>query len=257
MIPEKTTMTAHLSGARLIIKHSLSENNPWYYLQKELTNDFLDSWGEIYCNVKVSDAPSDTQMKARWLFVKDKDENWYNEQIHEESIIVGGTTYLNFAPPQKSSEWPIGDYEVKLYLNGEEKATVPFKIVEEVKKLRIHWMKGSRNGVVEGTVENVGNVPLDNVQFEASFYNEDGELIRTASTAVELGPSIWSGFEGLMFPGGTAHCSVNVLEGRIEIPLVGQKLYSYKVRFFLPSGEAVLHNDNWDYTSSGIHLLED
>jgi len=248
-IPEQTTMTAHLTEATLIIKHSLPETNPWYYLHKELTNEFLDSWGEIYCSVKVADAPGDTQVKARWLFVKDKDKNLYNEQIHEESVIAGGTNYIDFAPPPKSSEWLLGNYEVKLYLNGEEKATVPFEIVEEVKKLDIHWMTGLKNGVVEGTVKNVGNVPLDNVQFEASFYNEDGKLIKTASTAVDLGTATFSEFEGLMFPGGTGHCKVEIR--------AGEKLHSYKIRFFLPSGETVLHNDNWDFTAPGVHLLKD
>ncbi|MFC1892795.1 FxLYD domain-containing protein [Chloroflexota bacterium] len=255
--PEQTPMAAHLTEATLVIKHSLPETNPWYNLHKELTNVFIDSFGEIYCRVKVSDAPDDTQLKVRWLFVKDKDANLYNEQIYEESVIVGGTNYTDFALPPKSSEWLPGNYEVKLYLNGEEKATVPFDIVEEVKKLEIRWMRGLKDGVVEGSVKNVGNVPLDNVQIEASFYNEDGKLVRTASTAVELSTPIWGEFEGQMFPGGMGHCTVEMQAAIIEIPTGAVKLHSYEIRFFLPSGETVPHNDNWDFTSSGVHLLKD
>ncbi len=248
-IPEQTTLTAHLTEAALIIKHFIPETNSWYYLQKELTNEFIDSWGEIYCRVKVSNAPGDTQVKARWLFVKDNYEKLYNEQIHEESVMFGGTNYIDFAPPPKSAEWLPGSYEVKLYLNGEEKATVPFEIVEEVKELSIRWMRGVKDGVIEGSVKNVGNVPLDNVQIEASIYDEDGELIRKASTAVELDKQRLVGFEGKMFPGDIGHC-------RVEFNVSGEKLHSYDIRFFLPSGERISHN-NWELTSSGLHLLED
>ncbi|MFC1871384.1 hypothetical protein ACFLYF_03175 [Chloroflexota bacterium] len=248
-VPERPAIAAHLSEIALVRNSSPLLPNQYYYPYEELTNYYISTFGEIYFRVKISDAPSDTQLKVSWLFVPDSSNNLHSNPIYEESVITGGTNTLNFALPQKSSDWLLGSYEVKLYLNGEEKAMVPFRIVAEVKELSIRWMRGVKDGVIEGSVKNVGNVPLDNVQFESSIYNETDELVRTADTAVELDNQRFDDFEGKLFPGETGHC-------RVEIKVLGKNPHSYDIRFFLPSGEIIPHNE-WELTSSGLHLLED
>jgi len=78
----------------------------------------------IICSVKVSDAPAGTKVKAVWLY--------NNKELgYSETIGVSGTKYLGFMLEAKDLDqirFEKGDYAVKLYLNGEEKITIPFKV---------------------------------------------------------------------------------------------------------------------------------
>ena len=78
----------------------------------------------VICSVKVSDAPAGTKVKAVWLY--------NNEELgYSETIGVSGTKYLGFqleAEDIDQIRFEPGDYAVKLYLNGEEKITLPFKV---------------------------------------------------------------------------------------------------------------------------------
>lgn len=98
-------------------------------------------------------------------------------------------------------------------------------IKEAVKKLQVLNMNGyryDRSYKIEGTVRNVSTVPLHDVKFEVSLYDEDGALITTLSAPVQ--PStieVWD----------TAHCLV--VAGGETRPV------SYIYGFVLPSGEPV------------------
>ena len=60
------------------------------------------------------------------------------------------------------------------------------KPVEQV--LLLHWIKGQYEGSrynFEGSIENVGEIPLTNIQIKLQSYSEDDELLSTEVAAVE------------------------------------------------------------------------
>jgi hypothetical protein len=98
-------------------------------------------------------------------------------------------------------------------------------LVINVKKLLVLVMNGARydhSYKIEGTVKNVGTVPLFDVQFAVALYEEDGSLFNALSAPVE--PST-------VEVGETAHCMV--VAGGTTRP------YTYNYGFFLPSGEPI------------------
>jgi hypothetical protein len=98
-------------------------------------------------------------------------------------------------------------------------------IKEAVKKLLVLRMNGARydrSYKIEGTVKNVGTVPLHDVQFAVALYEEDGSLFNALSAPIE--PST-------VEVGETAHCMV--VAGGATRP------YNYNYGFFLPSGEPI------------------
>ena len=82
----------------------------------------------IYCSVKLSNAPSDTEVKSQWIYVKGEVADLNNFQIDETPIKTDGTRYIAFSLPKPEAGWPKGDYMVKLFVDGKEQLQVPFKI---------------------------------------------------------------------------------------------------------------------------------
>lgn len=221
--PTKPLVEAHLSEARMVIRGDASSET-----FQELPISVART-SEIYCFFKISNAPENTQVRAEWLRIKGESKL----VVGEESLTTSGTYYIELHHPEMETEWFIGDYEVKLYLNGEEKATVSFALIADVKELAIDWIHGFRSALsywVEGTVINVGTVPLVDVQLEIAFFNEDGELIRTIDTPIKPDNPV-SGFETTMLPGQSAHF-------KVEFSQAGG-LKSYRYGFYLPTGEEI------------------
>jgi hypothetical protein len=100
------------------------------------------------------------------------------------------------------------------------------EVKTEVKKLEVLRMHGWVNGSeywIEGTVKNIGNVPLYDVEFKVAFFDNDNNLITEISAP--LNPStieVWD----------TAYCGVKFQQ---KLDLI--KIYRY--RFALPSGEEI------------------
>ncbi len=76
----------------------------------------------IYCSVKLSEAPPNTEVRAVWVYTNKI--TILNTDVRMES----GTRYLAFSLQSPESGWTVGDYAVSLVLNGQEKFTVPFKV---------------------------------------------------------------------------------------------------------------------------------
>jgi hypothetical protein len=94
----------------------------------ERADVFPPDFDIIYCSAKLSNAPSNTntEVKAQWF-----DNN--NQQVFEKTVTTegeGGTGYIYFslARTATSAPWPTGNYAVKLFVDGKEQVTVPFKI---------------------------------------------------------------------------------------------------------------------------------
>ena len=76
----------------------------------------------IYCSVKLSNAPPNTEVKAQWIYKNT------NTVLFEDVGMESGTYYLAFFLQPPKAGWAKGDYIVKLFLNGKETLSVPFKV---------------------------------------------------------------------------------------------------------------------------------
>jgi hypothetical protein len=84
---------------------------------------------KIYCSVKISNAPTDTEVKSVWIVLQGEfqGQSLTNYTVLELSGRVSGTAYSTFYASQTDG-FPKGDFIVKLFLDGAEKLTVPFKV---------------------------------------------------------------------------------------------------------------------------------
>jgi len=88
----------------------------------EKTTVFTADTPVIYCSVKLSDAKPDTEVKAQWLYVTE------NTVLHEDVSKDNGNGYLAFQLQSPQSGWAFGEYMVRIFLNGQLKFQVHFKV---------------------------------------------------------------------------------------------------------------------------------
>lgn len=85
---------------------------------------------KIYCCVKVSNAPSDTEITADWVYIKGEDITAESVLMDSRSVKVDGTRYIafSFSYSRPDTLWVKGEYKVVLYINGVPKVQGPFVI---------------------------------------------------------------------------------------------------------------------------------
>ena len=120
---EISISTAKLGEATMCTKVDEKTKKP-----VEKTDVFTSDTPEIFCSVKLSSAPSDTNIKSEWIYVKGEAENLSDYKIDEFTITTEGTKYVSFSLSRPNTGFPKGEYILKLYLNDEFKLSVPFKI---------------------------------------------------------------------------------------------------------------------------------
>ena len=94
----------------------------------EKNDVFTSDTQEIFCSVKLSNAPSDTSIKSEWIYVKGEAENLSDYKIDEFTITTEGSKYVSFSLARPNTGFPKGEYVLKLYLNDEFKLNVPFNV---------------------------------------------------------------------------------------------------------------------------------
>lgn len=92
------------------------------------TDVFTSDMSEIHCSVKLSNAPDDTEVKAEWIYLHGEREDLDNYLIDSTIVITEDTRYLHFFLTSSENGWPIGEYEVLLYVNGKQVMSVPFSV---------------------------------------------------------------------------------------------------------------------------------
>jgi hypothetical protein len=92
------------------------------------TDVFKPDTPVIHCSVKLSNAPDDTEVKAEWIYVQGEREDLNGNLIDSTIVFSEGTRYIDFSLSSSESGWPIGDYEVILYVDGKEAMNVPFSV---------------------------------------------------------------------------------------------------------------------------------
>ena len=83
---------------------------------------------KIYCCVKVSNAPPDTEIKADWVYVRGEDITAENVLMDSRSAIVDGTRFVafSFSYSRPDTLWLKGEYKVMLSINGVPQVQGPF-----------------------------------------------------------------------------------------------------------------------------------
>ena len=112
---------------------SLGEATTCHSVDKDMrpidaTDVFAVDTPEIFCSVKLSSAPADTEVKAEWVYVKGELEDMENYLIDAYSLTADGTRYLSFSLAIPEAGWPKGEYKVVLYVEGKEELSVSFAV---------------------------------------------------------------------------------------------------------------------------------
>lgn len=119
---EVSITTASLSEATMCL--NVDEN----MRPIDATDVFTTDTPEIFCSVKLSHAPPDTEVKAEWIYVEGELEDMENYLITDYTLTADGTKYLSFSVTKPDAGWPKGEYKITLYVEGKEKLSVPFTV---------------------------------------------------------------------------------------------------------------------------------
>jgi hypothetical protein len=119
---EVSFTTAKLSEATMAMGVT-DDNKP-----VNATTVFSPETEEIFCSVKLSNAPSDTEVTSVWVYVGGEEEGLTNYEIDNYSVITEGTRYINFSLPKGDNDFPKGDYKLVLYVDGKESVALPFTV---------------------------------------------------------------------------------------------------------------------------------
>jgi len=92
------------------------------------TNTFAPDSPQIWCSVKLSNAPEDTEVNSIWIYVGGELEDVTDFEIDQFSVVTDGTRYISFSMNRPDNGWPRGDYELGLYVDGKESETLPFSV---------------------------------------------------------------------------------------------------------------------------------
>ncbi len=92
------------------------------------TDVFDANTPEIFCSVKLSNAPSDTEVLSEWVYIKGELEGVTDHVIDSFPVLTDGTRYIEFSMTRPDNGWPTGEYEMVLYVDGKAKVTLPFTV---------------------------------------------------------------------------------------------------------------------------------
>lgn len=87
------------------------------------TNRFSPATPVIYATALLKNAPEDTLITAKWYYV--------TEDIDIASVDIESTEtnqYISFSLSRPDNGFPVGDYEVELYIDGELSETLKFSV---------------------------------------------------------------------------------------------------------------------------------
>ena len=79
----------------------------------------------IYCCAQLANAPSETKVKAVWVY-KPKDDK--AQDIDSAEITTDGSRWVGFSFRPAKQGMPYGEFAVNLYIDGTFKQSVPFTV---------------------------------------------------------------------------------------------------------------------------------
>ena len=95
----------------------------------DTTDVFTPDTPEIFCTFKLSNAPPDTEIKAKWVYIEGELEDVSNYLVDDKwSTTTDCTRYISVSIIRPYDGWPKGDYKVILYVDDKEELSVPFYV---------------------------------------------------------------------------------------------------------------------------------
>lgn len=83
---------------------------------------------EIFCSVKVSNAPANSRARVDWIYREGELEGVSNYIIDTATVTTEGTGYVSFSLSIPDAGWPEGLYELVLYMDDKKMETVRFSV---------------------------------------------------------------------------------------------------------------------------------
>lgn len=80
----------------------------------------------FYCFFELNNAPDDTVIRGVWTLIAAEGFS-ANSEI-DSAEVTGGSEAYSFSLDRSVDEWPVGQYKIDLYLNGELAQTVNFEV---------------------------------------------------------------------------------------------------------------------------------
>lgn len=98
--------------------------------QKEVnaTGSFPVDTSEINLAAKIYNAPADTEMNIQWIITRSDEAGVDDYLVKEDKNKIQGTLEIAAKLISGKDKFVRGDYVVKLLLDGQEKAAVPFRV---------------------------------------------------------------------------------------------------------------------------------
>jgi hypothetical protein len=93
-----------------------------------LTAHFPADSLQVNLQVSAYNVPADTALDFQWSIVKSTDQTLIDQVVKEDKWQIQGSGPLIDSLNSPSGPFITGDYQVKLLVNGNEIATVPFKV---------------------------------------------------------------------------------------------------------------------------------
>ena len=155
------------------------------YEPVEVVDEFSPDTEVIYATCEVSNAPPETEIKTEWYYLDDNER--FNTLSH---TVDGGSGPLSFSYEPEDGLWPVGDYEVRFYLDGDQVDTTKFsvdvkeeasisdvavaeEIDDEGKPVEVVDELTPDTEVFYGTFEVSNALPSDEIKTELYFVDND------------------------------------------------------------------------------------
>ena len=89
---------------------------------------YLTDQPKFHAVVSLSNAPSDTKVKAVWVAVDVGEAAAPNTTLDQTEVTVEGSRNIDFTLTPDSGGWPPGQYKVDIYLNDKLDRTLNFTV---------------------------------------------------------------------------------------------------------------------------------
>ncbi len=89
---------------------------------------FATNTPEIFCSVKVSNAPAQSRARVEWIYREGELEGVKDYLIDTSTVTTEGTRYIAFSLSIPDDGWPEGLYELVLYMDDKKMESVLFTV---------------------------------------------------------------------------------------------------------------------------------
>lgn len=114
---------------RIVITNKVSAKT---FEPVESKNIFNDNEPAIFTTADIGDAPKETKIKAVWYYLGLKGEEIL---VNSKEKVVTGPQKMVFQINRPAKNlWPLGRYELRIYVDGKENLSVPYTILKGDKK---------------------------------------------------------------------------------------------------------------------------